>query len=105
MCRSLPASIRSARLRRFALIACAALIPVAATAVDLLDAEVRIAGGRVVEDAGQTIRLEAPRVASIERRGYALPEPGGVFQMGFGIGAIALLKLASTKRTARRRRC
>jgi hypothetical protein len=78
----------------------------AASAVELLDAELVAAGSPVLHNASGTIRLEQGRLDGLGRKVFVVPEPGVLWQLGSGAGLLALLAGRSRRRspaTLRRR--
>lgn len=73
----------------------ALLVPAAASAVELRDAELVAGGNPVLQNTGGTVRLEDARLGRVGPTVF-VPEPGALWQVGSGMGLLALL--------ARRRR-
>ena len=62
----------------------------AASTVELLDAELVAAGSPVLQNPSGTVRLEDSRLGRLAPPVF-VPEPGAVWQLGSGIGFLALL--------------
>ncbi len=73
----------------------ALLLPAAAGAVELRDAELVAGGTPVLQNGAGTVRLEDARLGRVGPTVF-VPEPGALWQLGSGAGLLALL--------ARRRR-
>ncbi len=73
----------------------AALVPATALGVELRDAELVAGGEPVLQNGSGTVRLEDSRLGRLGPPVF-VPEPGALWQLGTGIGLLALL--------ARRRR-
>ena len=73
----------------------ALLVPNAASAVELRDAELVAGGNPVLQNGAGTVRLEDARLGRVGSTVF-VPEPGALWQLGSGVGLLALL--------ARRRR-
>ena len=75
----------------------ALLLPATAGATELLEAQVSAGAAPVLQNAGGTVRLEQAQVSATDHPTFFVPEPGALWQLGSGIGGLALLH-------ARRRR-
>jgi hypothetical protein len=73
----------------------------AASAVELRDAELVAGGSPVLQNGTGTVRLEDPRLGRLGPPVF-VPEPGGLWQLGSGIGLLALLARRRRRRTASR---
>jgi hypothetical protein len=60
------------------------------SAVELRDAELVAGGSPVLQNAGGTVRLEGARLGRVGPTTF-VPEPGALWQIGSGIGLLALL--------------
>ena len=67
------------------------------SATELLEAKVTAGAETVLQNAGGTVRLERARVDATDHQTFFVPEPGVLWQLGSGVGLLALLQ-------ARRRR-
>jgi hypothetical protein len=76
----------------------ALLVPAAASAVELRDAELVAGGNPVLQNAGGTVRLEDARLGRVGPTVF-VPEPGALWQLGSGLGLLALL--ARSRRSPR----
>jgi hypothetical protein len=76
----------------------ALLAPAAASAVELRDAELVAGGSPVLQNVGGTVRLEDARLGGVGPTVF-VPEPGALWQLGSGMGLLALL--ASRRRAPR----
>ncbi len=77
------------------------LAPLAAgptSAVELRDAELVAAGSPVLQNGGGTVRLEDARLGRFGPPTF-VPEPGALWQLGSGIGLLALLAGCRRRRT------
>jgi hypothetical protein len=63
----------------------------AAPTVQLLDAELVAAGSPVLQNGAGTVRLEDGRLGRLAPSVFFVPEPGALWQLGSGIGLLALL--------------
>ena len=72
-----------------------------ALAVELRDAELVAGGSPVLLNYTGTVRLEDARLGRLGSPVY-VPEPGGLWQLGSGIGLLALLARRRRHRTASR---
>jgi hypothetical protein len=80
------------------------LAPVAAGtawAVELRDAELVASGSPVLQNGTGTVRLEDARLGRLGPPVF-IPEPGVLWQLGSGIGLLALLAGRRRRRTASR---
>ena len=73
------------------------LLPSVAAAVELRDGELVAGGSPVLQNGTGTVRLEDARLGRLGPPVF-VPEPGALWQLGSGIGLLALL-------AGRRRRC
>jgi hypothetical protein len=71
-----------------------------ASAVELLEGKVTAGAAPVLQGAGGTVRLEQPRVNATDRTTFFAPEPSALWQLGSGIGLLALLPRRRRRRTA-----
>jgi hypothetical protein len=71
-----------------------------ASAVELLEGKVTVGAAPVLQNAGGTVRLEQPQVNAVDRTTFFVPEPGALWQLGSGIGLLALLAGRRRRRTA-----
>ena len=71
----------------------------AASAVELLDAELVAAGTPVLQNASGTVRLEQGQLDAVGRRVFVVPEPGGLWQLASGIGLLVFLARRRCRRT------
>jgi hypothetical protein len=69
----------------------ALLLPASAGAVELRDAELVAGGSSVLQNGGGTVRLEDGRLGTLPVP-VAVPEPGGLWQVGTAIGVLAFLR-------------
>jgi hypothetical protein len=76
----------------------AALAAGTTSAVELRDAELVAVGSPVLQNGGGTVRLEDSRLGRLGPLAL-VPEPGALWQLGSGIGLLALL----ARRCGRRR--
>jgi hypothetical protein len=60
-------------------------------AVELRDAELVAAGSPVLQNGAGTVRLEDPRLGRLGPPVFFVPEPVALWQLGSGIGLLALL--------------
>lgn len=67
------------------------LVPAPAGATELLEAKVTTGAAPVLQNAGGTVRLEQAQVNATDRPTFFVPEPGALWQLGAGIGGLALL--------------
>ncbi len=70
-----------------------------ASAVELRDAELVAAGSPVIQNGSGTVQIVDSRMSRLSR-GIYIPEPGAVWQLGSGIGLLALLAERRRRRTA-----
>lgn len=79
-------------LRRAALVLSlpALLVPVAASSVELRDAELVAGGNPVLQNGAGTVRLEDARVGRVGPTVF-VPEPGVLWQLVSGAGLLAVL--------------
>ncbi len=77
----------------------AALVPASALAVELRDAELVAGGEPVLQNGSGTVRLEDARLGRLGPPVF-VPEPGALWQLGSGIGLLALLAQRRRRRTA-----
>ena len=80
----------------------ALLAPLAAgtaLAVELRDAELVAGGSPVLQNGAGTVRLEDARLGRLGPAVF-VPEPGALWQLGSGIGLLALLAVRGRSRTA-----
>ena len=68
----------------------ALLVPAAASAVELRDAELVAGDSPVLQNAGGTVRLEDARLGRVGPTAF-VPEPGALWQLGSGMGLLVLL--------------
>ncbi len=80
----------------------AALVPASALAVELRDAELVAGGEPVLQNGSGTVRLEDARLGRLGPPVF-VPEPGALWQLGSGIGLLALLAERRRRRTASQR--
>jgi hypothetical protein len=59
--------------------------------IQLLDAELVAAGSPVLQNGTGTLRLEDARLGRLAPSVFVVPEPGALWQLGAGIGFLALL--------------
>jgi hypothetical protein len=71
-----------------------------ASAVELLEGKVTVGAAPVLQNVGGTVRLEQPQVNEVDRTTFFVPEPGALWQLGSGIGLLALLAGRRRRRTA-----
>jgi hypothetical protein len=69
---------------------CTAFLPVAASSIELRDAELVSGGSAVLQDQSGTVRLEDARLGRIGPTTY-LPEPGALGALVSGAGMLGLL--------------
>jgi hypothetical protein len=62
-----------------------------ASAIELRDAELVAAGSPVLQNGSGTLRLEDARLGRLAPTVFVVPEPGALWQLGSGIGLLALL--------------
>jgi hypothetical protein len=60
------------------------------SAIELRDAELSAGGSPVLQNGGGTVRLENLRLGRLAPA-IVVPEPGALWQLGSGIGLLALL--------------
>ncbi len=77
----------------------AALVPATALAVELRDAELVASGSPVLQNGAGTVRLEDSRLGRLGPPVF-VPEPGFLWQLGSGVGLLALLARRRRRRTA-----
>jgi len=79
-------------LTRASLVLCllALLVPAAASAVELRDAELVAGGNPFMQNGAGTVRLEDARLGRVGPT-VIVPEPGALWQLGSGVGLLALL--------------
>ncbi|GAG32891.1 unnamed protein product [marine sediment metagenome] len=70
-----------------------------ASAVELRDGELVAGGLPVLQNGTGTVRLEDPRLGRLGPSVF-VPEPGALWQLGSGIGLLALLAGRRRRRTA-----
>ena len=63
----------------------------ASSAVELLDGKLVPAASPVLQNTGGTVRLEGSQLDAVGRRVFFVPEPGALWQLGSGVGLLALL--------------
>jgi hypothetical protein len=80
------------------LIALATATAHTAFAIDLLQPELTSGSHRALQEAGGTVRLEAPRIAPVERRAFDVPEAKAVSQISAGAAALALSQIFRRRR-------
>ena len=78
----------------------AALVPATALGVELRDAELVAGGEPVLQNGAGTVRFEDARLGRPGPRVLFVPEPGALWQLGSGIGFLALLARRRRRRTA-----
>ena len=61
------------------------------SATELLEARVTAGAETVLQNAGGTVRLERARVDATDHQTFFVPEPGALWQLGSGVGLLALL--------------
>jgi hypothetical protein len=71
----------------------------AAPTVQLLDAELVAAGSPVLQNGTGTVRLEDARLGRLGPIVFVVPEPGALWQLGSGIGLLALFARRRRHRT------
>jgi hypothetical protein len=71
-----------------------------ASSVELRDAELVAGGSPVLQNGTGTLRLEDPRLGRVGPAVFVVPEPGALWQLGSGIGLLALLARRRRRRTA-----
>ncbi len=71
----------------------------AASATELLDGELVAAGSPVLQNGSGTVRLEDGRLGRLGPIVF-VPEPGALWQLGSGVGLLALLAGRPRRRTA-----
>jgi hypothetical protein len=72
-----------------------------ASSVELRDAELVAGGSPVLQNGTGTVRLEDARLGRLGPPVF-VPEPGALWQLGSGIGLLALLARRRRRRTASR---
>ena len=77
----------------------AALAPATALAAELRDGELVASGSPVLQNGSGTVRLEDARLGRLGPPVF-VPEPGALWQLGSGIGLLALLARRRRRRTA-----
>ncbi len=77
----------------------ALLVSAAASAGELRDAELVAGGEPVLQNAAGTVRLEDARLGRLGPLVF-VPEPGGLMQLGSGIGLLAFIAGRKRRRTA-----
>jgi hypothetical protein len=102
------AALRRVRVRPIpalaALVAIAGLLALlaaeTASAVELRDSELVAAGEPVLQNGSGTVRLEDSRLGRLGPPVFFVPEPGALWQLGSGVGLLALLAGRRRRRTA-----
>ncbi len=98
----MPIRVRPIRPLAAALGLAGLLAPVVAgiaSAVELRDAELVASGSPVLQNGTGTVRLEDARMGRLGPTVF-VPEPGALWQLGSGIGLVALLAGRRRRRTA-----
>lgn len=71
-----------------------------AASVELLEARVTAGAAPILENVGGTVRLEQPQVNATEHKTFFVPEPGALWQLGSGVGGLALLYARRRRRAS-----
>ena len=79
--------------------AAVALLGASVSATELLDGGLVAAGSPVLQNGSGTVRLEGGRLGRLGPTVF-VPEPGALWQLGSGVGLLALLAGRPRRRTA-----